>query len=63
AINIAVVTASMPTTGLPLPFVSYGGTSLVVNMAAAGILINMSRRRVFETVGAQSRESRRGKRS
>ncbi len=63
AINIGVVTATIPTTGLPLPFVSYGGTSLLVNMAAAGILINMSRRRVFETTGAQSCENRRGKRS
>ncbi len=63
AINIGVVTATIPTTGLPLPFVSYGGTSLVVNMAAIGILINISRRRVFETAGARSRGNRRGKRS
>jgi len=43
-INIAVATATIPTTGLPLPFVSYGGSSLVVNMAAIGILLNMSKR-------------------
>jgi len=45
AINIGVATALIPTTGLPLPFVSYGGSSLVVNMAAIGILINMTKRR------------------
>ncbi|MFS8540804.1 MAG: FtsW/RodA/SpoVE family cell cycle protein [Tissierellales bacterium] len=33
----------MPTTGIPLPLVSYGGTSLVINMASIGILLNISR--------------------
>ena len=42
-INIAVVTGSMPVTGVPLPFISYGGTSLVINMTAMGILMNISR--------------------
>lgn len=42
-INIAVVTGSMPVTGVPLPFVSYGGTSMVFNLAAMGILLNISR--------------------
>lgn len=42
-IHIAVVTSSMPTTGIPLPFVSFGGTSLVINMASIGILLNISR--------------------
>ncbi|ACD23289.1 MULTISPECIES: stage V sporulation protein E [Clostridium] len=42
-INIAVVTGSMPVTGVPLPFISYGGTSLVINMAAMGVLLNISR--------------------
>ncbi len=42
-IHIAVVTSSIPTTGITLPFVSYGGTSLMVNMAAIGILLNISR--------------------
>lgn len=44
-INIAVVTSSMPVTGVPLPFISYGGTALVVNLAAMGILLNISRAR------------------
>lgn len=42
-IHIAVVTSSIPTTGITLPFISYGGTSLVMNMAAIGILLNISR--------------------
>jgi cell division protein FtsW len=42
-INIAVVTNSIPNTGVTLPFISYGGTSLVVSMALAGVLLNISR--------------------
>lgn len=45
AINIAVVTGSMPVTGVPLPFISYGGTSLAITMAAMGILLNVSRQK------------------
>ena len=33
----------MPVTGVPLPFISYGGSSLVVNLMAMGILMNISR--------------------
>lgn len=46
AINIGVVTALLPVTGLPLPFVSYGGSSLLVSSAAIGVLLNLSRRTV-----------------
>ena len=42
-INIAVVTSSIPTTGITLPFISYGGTSLLFYMASIGILLNISR--------------------
>lgn len=42
-INIAVVTASMPVTGMPLPFFSYGGTSLMIILASVGILLSVSR--------------------
>ncbi|MCP4416933.1 MAG: cell division protein FtsW [Chloroflexi bacterium] len=42
-INIAVITAVIPFTGIPLPFLSYGGTSLVISMIGAGILLNISR--------------------
>ena len=44
-INIAVVTKLIPTTGMPLPFFSYGGTSLVINLAAMGIVLNISRQK------------------
>jgi cell division protein FtsW len=42
-INIAVVLGLIPTTGLPLPFLSFGGSSLVVSAAAIGLLLNLSR--------------------
>ncbi|HEX9804451.1 MAG TPA: putative peptidoglycan glycosyltransferase FtsW [Candidatus Dojkabacteria bacterium] len=42
-IHIAVNVGLIPLTGMPLPFISYGGSSLVVSMAAIGILINISR--------------------
>lgn len=42
-INIAVVTNSMPNTGIPLPFVSYGGTALLIMMGSAGLVLNFSR--------------------
>jgi len=41
-VNLGVATGLFPTTGLPLPFVSYGGSALVMNLAAAGILVNIS---------------------
>ena len=42
--NIAVTTALLPNDGLPLPFVSYGGTSLVFSLAAVGMLVGIHRR-------------------
>lgn len=45
-INIAVATGVMPVTGVTLPLVSYGGTSILVTMAMLGILLNISRKRV-----------------
>lgn len=42
-INIAVVIGAFPVTGVTLPFISAGGTSLVVNLAAVGVLMNISR--------------------
>lgn len=42
-INIAVISGMFPVTGVPLPFISYGGSSLVLNLLACGILLNISR--------------------
>lgn len=42
-LNVAVVTSSMPPTGIALPFVSYGGNALWIFMASAGIVMNVSR--------------------
>ena len=42
-INIAVVTSSMPATGMPLPFFSYGGTALFILLCEVGVLLNISR--------------------
>jgi len=44
-INIGVVTSSWPVTGVPLPFVSFGGSSLVVNLVAVALLINIGQHR------------------
>ena len=43
AMNIAVVTVLLPTKGIPLPFVSAGGTSMLLSAGAVGILINIAR--------------------
>ena len=43
ALNIAVATSSMPVTGVALPFISYGGTSLMIFMSAVGIVLNISK--------------------
>jgi cell division protein FtsW len=42
--NIGVVTGKLPTKGLPLPFISYGGTSLAVTLLMTGVLLRLSRR-------------------
>jgi rod shape determining protein RodA len=44
-INVGMTVGIMPITGIPLPFVSYGGTSLVVNFIAAGLVLNVHMRR------------------
>ena len=57
--NLAVAMGLLPTKGLALPFVSYGGSSLIVNAAAAGIILNVSRFSVSTPKEAQAAEKRK----
>jgi cell division protein FtsW len=50
--NIAMVTGVLPVTGIPLPFISFGGTSLVVNLTAVGLLISVARGSVSQRSAA-----------
>ena len=43
-INIGVVTSSWPVTGVPLPFISFGGTSLIVSLVSVALIMNVARR-------------------
>ncbi len=44
-INIGMVMGLMPVVGVPLPFISYGGSSMLTNMIGIGLLMNISMRR------------------
>ena len=57
-INLAVATGLAPTTGLPLPFVSYGGSALLANLAAAGLLYRVSKGSGAEEALARHRFTR-----
>ena len=45
-INVSVASSMIPATGVPLPFVSYGGTSLFITMCMVGVLLNISKKRI-----------------
>jgi cell division protein FtsW len=72
-VNMCVVLGLLPTKGLPLPFVSYGGTSLVMSLFMAGVLVNVSTRapepsrmslwQTFKTVRARSKNRRHARAS
>ncbi len=53
-INIAVATGSVPNKGLPLPFVSYGGSNMIAMCVCLGLLLNVARHNPPETPRAQS---------
>ncbi len=52
-LNMSVASSFLPTTGVPLPFISYGGSSLMVCMAMVGILLNISKKRI-KTIRGES---------
>jgi cell division protein FtsW len=54
-INIGAVVGVLPVTGIPLPFISFGGSSLVINLAAAGILMNIALQERAPSAGGRAR--------
>ena len=59
AINIAVATGAMPTTGLPLPFISAGGSSLLLSSIGIGILLNIAKKSKTGVVSVNGTENNR----
>jgi cell division protein FtsW len=59
AINIGGITTTIPFTGIPIPFISYGGSSLIVSLVAIGILLNISRQTV-DPVSVKVKSNLRG---
>ena len=63
AVNLCAVMGIAPLTGIPLPFVSYGGSSLIVALAAVGILLNIAQNRAVEAVAQVPNRRRRNSRA
>jgi cell division protein FtsW len=59
-INVGAVVGVLPVTGIPLPFISFGGSSLVITLVAAGVLINVARQGEVP-VGGQARTAGSGR--
>lgn len=59
-VNIGAVVGLLPITGVPLPFVSYGGTSLIVNLAAMGVLLSIARQGSDQAARRGGDRARRG---
>jgi len=55
ALNIGVVTVVLPTKGIPLPFVSAGGTSMLLSAAAVGVLMNIAKQSPKPKAGEKKR--------
>ena len=47
-LHVSVALGLLPTTGIPLPFISHGGSSLVVTLTACGVILNVSQHRLFQ---------------
>lgn len=47
-LNMSVASSLLPATGVPLPFISYGGSSLIVSMVMIGVLLNISKKRIVK---------------
>src|SRR5581483_3338652 len=60
-VNVAAVMGVAPLTGIPLPFLSYGGSSLVVLLAAVGILLNIAHRGNAAAASVRDRGRRDGR--
>ena len=60
-VNLGVVTGLLPTKGLPLPFISFGGSALLMTMVATGVLLNISQRSeaipAIHSSGSEARHS------
>lgn len=53
-LNMSVASSFFPTTGVPMPFISYGGSSLIVSMCMVGILLNISKKRIKKIRNAEN---------
>ena len=52
-LNIAVVTSTLPNTGVPLPFFSYGGTAIMILLTEMGVVLSVSRQSKRNTGGKE----------